>query len=446
MRILTISAFFPPYTYGGYEIRIGDIMDGLSARGHKIHVLTTKPDPAMKAAPKSLPYPVVRRLNSPSRKMRFADRLTTHKLTRWLGIALVFLREIKHDIQDMALIDQEIRSFQPDLLYLGHIMPLTRALMPFLARQALPIVADEGGKGLIYSWEDHGLWQRFQAEFPQKPGFKRWVKQAINRAVRQLSHGRVTQEWAFPADIQAFFNSNLNLRNALSSGVPLERTQVIHSGIDLEMFPFKREKEFGNPLTILVPGRIEENKGQLDAIQLGVLLKEQSIPFELTLVGERWNQSYTAKVEAEIQSSGLGNQVRILPMISREALVQLFYKADICFFPSYQRAGFSRIPLEAMACGSVIISYGNEGSDEVIRAGENGFLASEGDVEAISEIISCLMSHPKLCAEITQNAREIIEIEFSLQVYLSKIENYLNTAVENLGVRRTAFIETMVPK
>lgn len=421
-------------------------MDGLSVRGHKIHVLTTKPDPAMKAAPKSLPYPVVRRLNSPSRKMRFADRLTTHKLTRWLGIALVFLREIKHDIQDTALIDQEIRSFQPDLLYLGHIMPLTCALMPFLARQALPIVADEGGKGLIYSWEDHGLWQRFQAEFPQKPGFKRWVKQAINRAVRQLSHGRVTQDWAFPADIQAFFNSNLNLRNALSSGVPLERTQVIHSGIDLERFPFKREKEFGNPLTILVPGRIEENKGQLDAVQLGVLLKEQSIPFELTLVGERWNQAYAAKVEAEIQSSGLEDQTLILPMISREELVQLYHKADITLFPSKYQSGFSRIPLEAMACGSVIISYGNEGSDEVIRAGENGFLASEGDVEAISEIISCLMSHPELCAEITQNAREIIEIEFSLQVYLSKIENYLNTAVENLGVRRTAFIETMVPK
>lgn len=430
IKILTISAFFPPYTYGGYEIRIGDIMDGLSARGHKIHVLTTKPDPAMKAAPKSLPYPVVRRLNSPSRKMRFADRLTTHKLTRWLGIALVFLREIKHDIQDTALIDQEIRSFQPDLLYLGHIMPLTRALMPFLARQALPIVADEGGKGLIYSWEDHGLWQRFQAEFPQKPGFKRWVKQAINRAVRQLSHGRVTQEWAFPANIQAFFNSNLNLRNALSSGVPLERTQVIHSGIDLEMFPFKREKEFGNPLTILVPGRIEENKGQLDAVQLGVLLKEQSIPFELTLVGERWNQAYAAKVDAEIQSSGLGNQVRILPMISREALVQLFYKADICFFPSYQRAGFSRIPLEAMACGCILLSYGNEGSDEIIRDGVNSFLITQGNIEQAKDRVKMLVKSSTFLLQIALSARNYVEKHHSMSAYVDQIENFLLDALK----------------
>ncbi len=434
MRILTISAFFPPYTYGGYEIRVGDIMDGLSARGHKIHVLTTKPDPAMKAAPKSLPYPVVRRLNSPSRKMRFADRLTTHKLTRWLGIALVFLREIKHDIQDTALIDQEIRSFQPDLLYLGHIMPLTCALMPFLARQALPIVADEGGKGLIYSWEDHGLWQRFQAEFPQNSGFKRWVKQAINRAVRQLSHGLVTQEWAFPADIQAFFNSNLNLRNALSSGVPLERTQVIHSGIDLEMFPFKREKEFGNPLTILVPGRIEENKGQLDAVQLGALLKEKSIPFELTLVGDHWNQAYAAKVEAEIQSLGLEDQTLTLPMISREELVQLYHKADITLFTSRYQSGFSRIPLEAMACGSVIISYGNEGSDEIIQDGKNGFIFIASNFLAAFECISILIKNPGLAAQIIHQARTDIESSYSLNNYVETIEMYLLQTLQRCPV------------
>ena len=74
MRILTISAFYPPYTYGGYEIRIGDIMNGLSARGHEICVLTTKPDQNLKAASKSFSCPVIRRLHGPSRKLRFADR------------------------------------------------------------------------------------------------------------------------------------------------------------------------------------------------------------------------------------------------------------------------------------------------------------------------------------------------------------------------------------
>ena len=431
MRILTISAFYPPNTYGGYEIRVGDIMNGLSARGHEICVLTTKSDHNLKAASQSFAYPVIRRLHGPSRKLRFADRLTTRRLTRWLGIALVFLREVRQDIQDTALIEAQIRDFQPDLLYLGHIMPLTRALMPLLARQPLPIVADEGGKGLIYSWQDRGLWQRFQTEFPQKNGFLRCVKRAFNWLVFRLSRGRIKQEWTFPTNIQAFFNSNLNLNNALSEGAPLARTQVIHSGIDIAQFPFRREKEFGNPLTILVPGRIEENKGQLDAVRVGALLKAMCIPFELTLVGERWNQRYAEKVDAKILALGLKSQARILPMLSREELVRLYHQADITFFPSKYRSGFSRIPLEAMACGSILISYGNEGSDEIIRDGENGFLAREGDAEASAEILLRLLREPNLSAQISSNAREQIEKQFSMQTYLSNIEVFLRSTVEN---------------
>ncbi len=430
MRILTISAFYPPYTYGGYEIRVSDIMNGLSARGHEICVLTTKPDHNLKAASKSFAYPVIRRLHGPSRKLRFADRLTTRRLTRWLGIALVFLREVRQDIQDTALIEAQIRDFQPDLLYLGHIMPLTRALMPLLASQPLPIVADEGGKGLIYSWQDRGLWQRFQTEFPQKTGFLRWVKQAFNWLIFRLSRGRLKQEWTFPTNIQAFFNSNLNLNNALSEGAPLARTQVIHSGIDIAQFSFRREKEFGNPLTILVPGRIEENKGQLDAVRVGALLKAMGIPFELTLVGERWNQRYAEKVDAEVLALGLKSQARILPMLSREELVRLYHQADITFFPSKYRSGFSRIPLEAMACGSILISYGNEGSDEIIRDGENGLILAPEDSQAAAEEFARLLNQPDRVRQIIKMARQTVEDSCSMGSYLSRIEEFLLQALQ----------------
>lgn len=429
MRILTISAFYPPYTYGGYEIRVGDIMNGLSARGHEICVLTTKPDHSLKAASKSFACPVIRQLHGSSRKLRFADRLTTRRLTRWLGIGLVFLREVRQDIQDTALIEAQIRDFQPDLLYLGHIMPLTRALMPFLARQPLPIVADEGGKGLIYSWQDRGLWQRFQTEFPQKTGFLRWVKQACNWLVLHLSHGRIKQEWTFPANIQAFFNSNLNLNNALAEGAPLARTQVIHSGIDIAQFTFRREKEFGNPLTILVPGRIEENKGQLDAVRVGAALKAMGIPFELTLVGERWNQRYAEKVDAEILALGLKSQARVLPMLSREELVRLYHQADITFFPSKYRSGFSRIPLEAMACGSLLITYGNEGSDEIIRDGENGLILTPEDSQAAAEEFARLLNQPDRVGQIIKKARQTVEDSCSMGGYLSRIEEFLLQAI-----------------
>jgi len=425
MRILTLSAYYPPYTYGGYEIRVGDIMDGLSCRGHEIRVLTTKRDLSLEVASKNFPYTVVRRLHSPARKLRFLDWLTTRKITRWLGIGLVFLRETWHDVQDTSLLDAEIRAFKPDVIYLGHIMPLTRVFMPYLSKLQIPIVADEGGKGLIYSWEDHGLWQRFLAEFPEKSALLAWFKKVFIAAVERLSRGRVGKTWAFPEGIRAFFNSRLNARNAEIAGVPLAESKVIHSGIDTEFFTFERVKDFGSPLTILVPGRLEENKRQLDAVRLGALLKEKGIPFELVIVGERWNNAYVEQIEAEISVTQLKNEIRINPMVKRADLVKLYHWADICFFPSMQNAGFSRIPLETMACGSLVISYGCEGSDEIIIDGENGFLTKPKDVESVGKVIVKLLEDSQLHFSITHQARIFIESQYAFPRYIQKVEEYI---------------------
>jgi hypothetical protein len=44
MKILVITSGFPPYHFGGYEIRVKDILDKLAQRGHKIRVLTSVPE------------------------------------------------------------------------------------------------------------------------------------------------------------------------------------------------------------------------------------------------------------------------------------------------------------------------------------------------------------------------------------------------------------------
>ena len=95
-----------------------------------------------------------------------------------------------------------------------------------------------------------------------------------------FSHGRMQQEWRWPI-IHAFFNSRLNERNAEEVGVPLARAEVIHSGIDISFFSFQRAKPFGNPLTLLLPGRIEQNKGQLEAVELCSMLNARGIPARL---------------------------------------------------------------------------------------------------------------------------------------------------------------------
>lgn len=429
MRILTISAYYPPYVYGGYEIRVSNVMDELARRGHEICILSTHADTNLVVDPQNFAYPVQRVLHGASRRMHFADRLTKHKLSNRVGVGLVFIQHLVFGACDLRCIEQEIERFQPDLLYLGHILPLSEELMPFLARQNVRIVADEGYMTLRLIWQEHGLWQRFQKEYLEKNKFQKKMKEIISNLVECFSGGRICTKWTWPENISAIFNSELNLRIAQEGNVPLTRAEVIHSGIDTTFFSFKREKTFGSPLTIFMPGRIERQKGQMDVLQLFASLIGRGIDGRLLFIGERWNETFARDLEERVDSLGLSDKVRLLAPVGRAEMVSYYHSADICFFASHHKTGFSRIPLEAMACGALVFSYGNEGTDEIIRDEENGFLLPQGDLDSSVELINRLLVNPELSRAVIMRARNEIEAKYSFMGYVDQVATFLQSCL-----------------
>ena len=190
MKILTISAHHPPCHFGGYELRVKDIMDGLAARGHSIRVLTNYPEKRGCGKDSAQVYPVIRKLH---------DR----------RMAKFFPKEILFDLLDTRLLQWQIDQFKPDVIYLGHTYILSKALLPYLARQTIPIVYDEGGSGLIEAWTEHGRWFRFTGDYRSRFGILNAIKPLVIRTVCALSRGRITPWWAWPQNIHAFFNSEL---------------------------------------------------------------------------------------------------------------------------------------------------------------------------------------------------------------------------------------------
>jgi len=118
-------------------------------------------------------------------------------------------------------------------------------------------------------------------------------------------------------------------------------------------------------------------------------------------------------------------------MLDYEQLPAIYQQADVCFFPSYWKSGLSRVPLEAMASGCAVISYGNEGSPEIIRNNETGYLIPEGDVEAAANLIGDLIAHPATYRSVTEKARAMVESRHSLEPYVDKIEAFLLEAVNS---------------
>lgn len=425
MKIVTISAYYPPYSYGGYENRVRDVTDGLSARGHQVYVLTTQPDKTMQVEPIVFDYPVIRKLHGTRRVMSWADRLTMKKSTNRLGVAIVFLRQIWWDMRDLRLIDKAIRKFQPDVIYLGHILPLSDNLLPFLATSPVKLVQDDGGKTLEWSYEKRGLWFRFLSEVQPGSCFLNAMKKAFVSIVTALSAGRIKKIWTWPERINVFFNNHVCYQSFLSTQIPHARSAVIHSGLDTDVFTIRRTRNLSLPLRIILPGRIEPNKGQMDAVNLSAQLLGKGIDNSLTIAGDPWKEDYLELLEKEVSDRGLGSRVRILPAVSKSELIDLYHQSDICFFPSYHDTGFSRIPLEAMACGCLVIAYGKEGSNETIRNNENGFIVESGNVSQVVKLIQRLASNPDEMDQITKAARHEIEKNYSMTNYIDQIESLL---------------------
>jgi len=87
------------------------------------------------------------------------------------------------------------------------------------------------------------------------------------------------------------------------------------------------------------------------------------------------------------------------------------------------------VPLEAMSCGCIVISYGNEGSAEIIKIGITGYLVAPGEISKVGEIIGLLAASSIMVREVCAKAREEVVEKYSLPIYIQKIEKILTYIV-----------------
>jgi glycogen synthase len=408
MKILAITSHFPPYHMGGYEVRCKNVLDRLADRGHEIQVITSEKGKEETAT-------------------RFQEK-NVHRQFHLLDSSKNIANRTVRDYFDLKFLDGQISSFKPDLIYLWNTINLSRAIFPFLAERSLPIVYDEGGAGLIYSWRHGGSWYAF-LDRTGKSRFKNGLRVVAGKLVSWISGNLIKTKWKWPENMRVYFNSDLGLRNSVENKVPVDGAPVIYSGLEIEKFPFLDHVRISSPIRIIVPGRIEPPKGQKDAILLLQLLREKELDAQLIIVGRNNSDHYFREVEETIKELALERNVLILPMVDQDKLVDLYHQSDVCFFSSYHHYGFSRIPMEAMACGCLVIAYGHEGSDEIIENKKTGYIVQPGDFQTMIEIIQGNVSDPSAYRQIVTNARQVVEQKYSMDTYVDRIESILFDSV-----------------
>jgi putative colanic acid biosynthesis glycosyltransferase len=172
--------------------------------------------------------------------------------------------------------------------------------------------------------------------------------------------------------------------------------EVIHNGVDLQAFrpmETKRVKEKygleGKKVLIGVASVWSGRKGLADFVALSKVLPEEYV---ILLVG----------LNKEQIESLPKNIIGIEKTESREELAEMYSAADAFFNPTYED-NFPTTNIEALACGTPMVTYRTGGSVEAVGEG-TGFIVEQGDIEQSLRVFEQIKqgnreTYRKLCRE-----------------------------------------------
>ncbi|HEY7611120.1 MAG TPA: glycosyltransferase family 4 protein [Alphaproteobacteria bacterium] len=212
--------------------------------------------------------------------------------------------------------------------------------------------------------------------------------------------------------------------------VGAERIEVIHRGIDLDIFapqsvPVARILALaqrwrlpdGVPV-VMLPGRLTRWKGQ--TIFLEALARLSGIECMGVIVGgEQGRTSYRAELEDLIKVLGLESCVRLVG--DTNDMAAAFMLADVVVSASTDPEAFGRIIVEAQAMGRPVIAPRHGAAPETVVDGVTGWLVAPGDPEALAGAVrTALAVSPEQRRKIAEAAERHARQNFSKEAMCAK--------------------------
>lgn len=152
-----------------------------------------------------------------------------------------------------------------------------------------------------------------------------------------------------------------------------KRIETIKNGVDLDVFrPVKTIKNADYYDIIAVSSVWNNDKGFYDIIRLRNVLP---LDYRITVIGLKKKQI------RELPNGIIG----IERIHNIQELVDIYANADALINPTYADT-FPTVNLEALACGTPVITYDTGGSPEAIDA-DTGMVVKQGDITALAGAI-----------------------------------------------------------
>jgi glycosyltransferase involved in cell wall biosynthesis len=157
----------------------------------------------------------------------------------------------------------------------------------------------------------------------------------------------------------------------------------LHHGLSTEEIT-ARARQHG-PLQIISVANVVPNKGL--SVLIEALVKMPAGSWRLTVAGSlTMDPDYVSTIRRQIARAGLSDHVKLLGTVPNDEMPVHLARSHVLVVPSHYEA-FAIAYLEAMGFGIPVIASTAGGARELITHGEEGFLLSPGDVDALARYL-----------------------------------------------------------
>jgi glycosyltransferase involved in cell wall biosynthesis len=207
------------------------------------------------------------------------------------------------------------------------------------------------------------------------------------------------------------------------SGVPGERIDVVHNGVDVESYRPAEEVRSGARITLGIGkdqvlvgfvGQLIPRKGGDIFLQAACLVGEAHPEARFLVVGGRAESEGRRSMEALSRELGLTDRVAFLEF---QEDVRPFYDAMDIFVNCSRGEPFARVNLEAMAMGTPVVATDVGGNREAVADGESGYLVEAENSKRLAEKIGELVADAAIRRSFGEAARKRILERFTVADY-----------------------------
>lgn len=394
MKICLVSREYPPETgFGGIGTYTYELAQGLAELGHEVHVIAK----AVKE---------------------------------------------ESDYKDQMVHVHRIKERMPwGLRKLKNMFPVELFFYSIRVAQKIHELTEEYGIEVVEvpEWEAEGFWYSFSKKIPMIIKFHTPFFVVARLDEKELTIKRRIIMWLEKTVSKRsdFFSSpSRQMAEIISKeyGIDLSRIRIAPLPINTDFFkPSGAKKILGK--NVLFTGRLEVRKG------VGVLADAIPLVFKempeatFTFIGkdnysERFGMSLKDLI---LKKSGKPLQVTFHDHMSRGKLMEYYRESSLCVIPSVWE-NFGYTVLEAMACGTPVVTTDKVGITEYFDQGGVVKVPSE-NAPALAQAIISLLKNEELLQKLRTKARMTAELYFSRAAVSRHYERYYEDILEEVHLK-----------